>query len=138
MGQRLFLICLRQVSNEGIQTSIIHIPPCSQKIIDNENPDFLRVWLRCEMRLLGCHGNNNCFCFHCNHGHYLNFHCYQFKSWHNVRTILRSICRIVETGKINPSNTRDNSLSCLGKSTSIKRGGFKLVERYISLIIKDF
>ena len=28
--------CLRQVSNEQIQTSIIHIPPCSQKIIDNE------------------------------------------------------------------------------------------------------
>jgi len=32
------------VSNEGIQTSIIHIPPCSQKIIDNENPDFLRFY----------------------------------------------------------------------------------------------
>ena len=22
------------------------------------------------------------FCFHGNHGHYLNFHCYQFKIWH--------------------------------------------------------
>jgi hypothetical protein len=35
-----FFICLRQVSNERIQASIIHIPPCSQKIIDNEIPDF--------------------------------------------------------------------------------------------------
>ena len=40
--KQLFLMCLRQVSNKGIHTSIIHIPPCSQKIIDNENPDFLR------------------------------------------------------------------------------------------------
>jgi len=38
--KRLFLLCLRQVAIERIQTSIIHIPPCSQKIIDNENPDF--------------------------------------------------------------------------------------------------
>ena len=29
---------------ERIQTSIIHIPPCSQKIIDNENPNFLRFF----------------------------------------------------------------------------------------------
>jgi hypothetical protein len=42
--KRLFFICLRQVSYEGIQTSIIHIPPCSQKIIDNENADFLRFF----------------------------------------------------------------------------------------------
>jgi hypothetical protein len=27
--KRLFLICLRQVLNERIQTSIIHISPCS-------------------------------------------------------------------------------------------------------------
>ena len=40
--KRLFLICLRQVSNKRIQTSIIHIAPCSQEIIDNENPIFLR------------------------------------------------------------------------------------------------
>jgi hypothetical protein len=32
------------VSIERIQTSIIHIPPCSQKIIDNENPIFLRFF----------------------------------------------------------------------------------------------
>jgi hypothetical protein len=51
--KRLFFICLRQVSNEWIQTSIIHIAPCSQEIIDNENPIFLHflkmrdevVWL---------------------------------------------------------------------------------------------
>jgi hypothetical protein len=33
-------ICLKQVSNERIQTSIIHIPPCSQKIIDNQKPSY--------------------------------------------------------------------------------------------------
>jgi hypothetical protein len=33
-----FFICFRQVSIEQIQTSIIHIAPCSQEIIDNENP----------------------------------------------------------------------------------------------------
>jgi hypothetical protein len=38
--KRLFLICFRQVSIEQIQTSIIHIPHCSQEIIDNENPHF--------------------------------------------------------------------------------------------------
>ena len=38
--KRLFFICLRHVSNERIQTSIIHIPPCSQKIIDNQKPSF--------------------------------------------------------------------------------------------------
>ena len=43
--KRLCLICLRQVSNERIQTSIIHIPPCSREIIDNENPNFLRFFL---------------------------------------------------------------------------------------------
>ena len=79
--KRLFFICFRQVSIEQIQTSIIHLAPCSQEIIDNENPIFLRFvyFGRCEMRLFGCHGNNNCFSFHDNHGHYLNFHCYQFK-----------------------------------------------------------
>ena len=41
--KQLFVIYLRQVSNEGIQTSIIHTPPCSQKLIDHENPDFLQV-----------------------------------------------------------------------------------------------
>jgi hypothetical protein len=60
--------------------SIIHLAPCSQEIIDNENPILIRFFFgRCEMRLFGCHGNNNCFSFHGNHGHYLNFHCYQFK-----------------------------------------------------------
>ena len=39
---RLFVICFRQVSIEQIQTSLIHIAPCSQEIIDNENPIFLR------------------------------------------------------------------------------------------------
>jgi hypothetical protein len=39
--KRLFVICFIQVSIERIQTSIIHIPPCSQEIIDNENPNFL-------------------------------------------------------------------------------------------------
>ena len=43
-GYLLFLICLKQVSNERIHTSIIHIPPCSQKIIDNENRRFLRFF----------------------------------------------------------------------------------------------
>jgi hypothetical protein len=51
--KQLFVIYLRQVSNEGIQTSIIHIPHRSQVIIDNENLffyDFLKmrtvaVWL---------------------------------------------------------------------------------------------
>ena len=42
--KRLFLICCRQVSIERIQTSLIHQPPCSQEIIDNENPDFLRFF----------------------------------------------------------------------------------------------
>ena len=45
---------------------------------------FLRGFLRYEMRLFGSHGNNNCFSLHGNHGHYLNFHCYQFKSWNLV------------------------------------------------------
>jgi hypothetical protein len=36
-----FFICFRQVSIERIQTSIIHIPLCSQEIRDNENPIFL-------------------------------------------------------------------------------------------------
>ena len=39
-----FFICLRQVSNEGIQTRIIHIPLCSQEIIDNANPNFLLLF----------------------------------------------------------------------------------------------
>ena len=42
--KRLYLICLRQVSIERIQTSLIHLPPCSQEIIDNENPSFLRFF----------------------------------------------------------------------------------------------
>jgi hypothetical protein len=42
--KRLFFICFRQVSIEQIQTSIIHIAPGSQEIIDNENPDFLRFF----------------------------------------------------------------------------------------------
>ena len=42
--KRSFFICFRQVSIERIQTRIIHIPPCSQKIIDNENPIFLRFF----------------------------------------------------------------------------------------------
>jgi hypothetical protein len=50
----------------------------------------------------------------------------------------KTIIVTMATKQINPSNTRDNSLSCLGKGISIKRGGVKLVERYISLIIKDF
>jgi hypothetical protein len=36
----LFFICFRQVSIEQILTSIIHLAPCSQKIIDNENLIF--------------------------------------------------------------------------------------------------
>ena len=40
-----FFICFRQVSIEQIQTSIIHIEPCSQEIIDNENPILLRFFL---------------------------------------------------------------------------------------------
>jgi hypothetical protein len=45
---------------------------------------FLRGFLRYEMRLFGSHGNNNCFSLHGNHGYYLNFHCYQFRSWNLV------------------------------------------------------
>ena len=48
--KRLFLICLRQVSYEGIQTSIIHLAPCSQEKIDNENPIFLRFCFFWKMR----------------------------------------------------------------------------------------
>jgi hypothetical protein len=47
--------------------TIIHIVPCSQEIIDNENPIFYVFFGRCEMRLFGCHDNNNCFSFHGNH-----------------------------------------------------------------------
>ena len=36
--KRLLFICFRQVSIEQIQTSIIHLAPCSHEIIDNENP----------------------------------------------------------------------------------------------------
>jgi hypothetical protein len=83
--KRLLFICYRQVSIEQIKKSINHLAPCSQEIIDNENPILIRFFFgRCEMRLFGCHGNNNCFSFHGNHGHYLNFHCYQFKIWHLV------------------------------------------------------
>jgi hypothetical protein len=42
--KRLFCICFRQVSIEQIQTSLIHIAPCSQEIIDNENADCLRFF----------------------------------------------------------------------------------------------
>ena len=44
--KRLFFICLRQVSNRRIQTSIIHIAPCSHDIIDNENPIVLRCFFK--------------------------------------------------------------------------------------------
>jgi hypothetical protein len=44
--KRLFFLCFRQVSIEQIQTSIIHIAPCSQKMIDNENPFFLILFLK--------------------------------------------------------------------------------------------
>ena len=37
--KRLFFICFREMSIERIQISIIHIPPCSQEIIDNEKED---------------------------------------------------------------------------------------------------
>ena len=43
--KRLFFICFRQVSIEQIQTSIIHLAPCLQEIIDDENPIFLRFSL---------------------------------------------------------------------------------------------
>ena len=42
--KRLFVICFRQVSIQRIQTSIIHIAPCSREIIDNENPIFWRFF----------------------------------------------------------------------------------------------
>ena len=65
--QRLFCICSRQVSNKRMKTSNIHIAPCSHEIIDNENPIFFNFFFwKCEMRLFGCHGNNNCFSFHGN------------------------------------------------------------------------
>ena len=38
--KRLFFICFRHVSIQRIQASIIHIAPCSQEIIYNENPIF--------------------------------------------------------------------------------------------------
>ena len=41
----IFYICFRQVSIEQIQTSIIHLAPCLQEIIDDENPIFLRFSL---------------------------------------------------------------------------------------------
>lgn len=46
-----------------------------------------------------------------------------------VRTIPKSNIKIVERGKIDTSITQinDRSLSGLGKGTSIKSGGFKLV-----------
>ena len=37
-------LCFRQVSIEQIQTSLIHQPPCSQEILDNENSDFLHFF----------------------------------------------------------------------------------------------
>ena len=51
--KRLFFICFRQVSIERIQTRIIHIPPCSQKIIDNENPNFLRFFEDAMVTIIG-------------------------------------------------------------------------------------
>jgi hypothetical protein len=39
-----FFYVLRHMSIKRIQTSIIHIPPCSQEIIDNENPIFLHFF----------------------------------------------------------------------------------------------
>jgi hypothetical protein len=44
--KRLFVICFRQVSIERIQLSSIHIPPCSQEIIENDNPICLRFFLK--------------------------------------------------------------------------------------------
>ena len=41
---------------------------------------FLRFFFRYEMKLFGCYGNNDMIFFRGNHGHYLNFHCYQFRS----------------------------------------------------------
>jgi hypothetical protein len=71
--KRLFCICFRQVSIEQIQTSINHLAPCSQKIIDNENPIFLRFFLEdakwgCSVAMVKI----------------FVFHCYQFKIWHLV------------------------------------------------------
>jgi hypothetical protein len=46
-----FVICFRQVSIQQIKTSIMHLAPCSQEIIDNENPILFTFFLgRCEMR----------------------------------------------------------------------------------------
>jgi predicted ATP-grasp superfamily ATP-dependent carboligase len=43
--KRLLFICYRQVSIEQIKKSIIHLAPCSQEIIDNENPILIRFFL---------------------------------------------------------------------------------------------
>ena len=53
----LLFILLRQVSNKRIKTSINHLTPCSQEIIDHENPDFFTFFFRYEMKLFGCYGN---------------------------------------------------------------------------------
>jgi hypothetical protein len=44
--KRLLFILLRQVSNKRIKTSINHLTPCSQEIIDHENPDFFTFFFR--------------------------------------------------------------------------------------------
>jgi hypothetical protein len=59
--KRLFLTCLRQMSNKRIQTSIIHIAPWSQKKILHE------MHLICKMFY---------FCFHGNHSHNLRLKVY--------------------------------------------------------------
>jgi hypothetical protein len=115
--KRLFFICLRQMSNERIQTSIIHIPPCSQKIIDNENPDFFTLFVL-KMRLFGCYGNNNCFCFHGNHGHCLSFHCFQLRSWHLIiKLVIRKSLWPKENLIWNAFNMQN--VLCLRMQTSI-------------------
>jgi hypothetical protein len=50
----IFFICFRQVSIEQIQTSIIHLAPCSQEIhvIDNENPIFFTFFFLSVMSMV--------------------------------------------------------------------------------------
>jgi len=51
------------------------------------------------------------------------------KTYRTVRTLPQSNIKIVETGKIDTSNTQihDSSLFLLGAGTSVKCGGVKLV-----------
>jgi hypothetical protein len=50
-------------------------------IIENKYPIIISFFLN---ELDVKKGKQTCTCFYGNHGHYLNFHCYQFKSWHLV------------------------------------------------------